>query len=317
MLRTIFFLLCFCWPLSIISQNITPEIEWEKTFGGKGNDVALALTKVNGGFVIVGYTTSNNIGVKDIYVIKLDKNGNKLWEKQLGGYYNDIGNAVVQTKDNGIILTGYTSKSAGYKVLNIIKLDHDGKIVWEKYIDSNQEEEAKSIISTNNNEFVLTGYKSATLKKNILVMKINHQGNRIWEKEYDLKGFNIGNTIINTIDNGFLICAFTKSYPAYPMVLKISEFGAKYWEQIFELHVEKRYANSLITASNENYILAGNLSYGAPFLLKFDNNGSIIWKKSYSEFTGYYITEIIQVPNETYAICGISKSKDVWFMNNK
>jgi chemotaxis methyl-accepting protein methylase len=94
---------------------------------GKANVV---IQTQDGGYLIVG--KSEGAGKDDVYVLKLDKNGNKQWEKTFGGEY-DWANAVVQTQDGGYLIVGKTeSFGAGGSDAYIIFLDKSGNVKMMK-----------------------------------------------------------------------------------------------------------------------------------------------------------------------------------------
>ncbi|ACI20028.1 hypothetical protein [Dictyoglomus thermophilum] len=101
---------------------------WEKTFGGKSDDVAASVQQTSdGGYIVAGGTASFGAGRVDVYIIKLDKDGNKMWEKTFGGSDNDLACSIQQTSDGGYIVAGgTTSFGAGGIDVYIIKLDSNG-----------------------------------------------------------------------------------------------------------------------------------------------------------------------------------------------
>jgi len=96
---------------------------WDRTFGSNGYDEAYSIVQTkDGGYVVAGYTEPR-VDDKDVWVIKLDKNGDKVWDRTFGGNGDDVAESIVQTKDGGYIVAGYTwSKGAGKADAWIIKL---------------------------------------------------------------------------------------------------------------------------------------------------------------------------------------------------
>ena len=89
---------------------------WTRTYGNPTNDEVgydIATTS-DGGYIIVGYTMSIATGDKDIYLLKIDSDGNMLWDTTyVGGPYEDEGYSVQQTTDYGYIITGQITVDYG------------------------------------------------------------------------------------------------------------------------------------------------------------------------------------------------------------
>ena len=76
---------------SIGTVSAQPQVEWVKTFGGGGVDSAYSVRQTtDGGYVLVGFTYSFGVD-KNVWVIKVDADGNEEWNKVLGGDSNDGG----------------------------------------------------------------------------------------------------------------------------------------------------------------------------------------------------------------------------------
>lgn len=101
---------------------------WMKTFDGMGRDTGRMVQPTNdGGYVVVGSTTSSNDASNDVYLIKTDANGKLLWQEEFGGTSRDEGYSVQQTSDDGYVVAGWTeSFGTGGQKVYLIKLFPDG-----------------------------------------------------------------------------------------------------------------------------------------------------------------------------------------------
>jgi hypothetical protein len=108
-----------------------PEPSAEKT-----EDLGLSLIQTSdGGYAIAGYTKSFGAGEADVYVVKLDANGNLQWTKTIGGTKRDVGSSLIQTSDGGYAIAGYTkSFGVGGADVYVVKLDANGNLQWTKTI---------------------------------------------------------------------------------------------------------------------------------------------------------------------------------------
>ncbi|GAJ09961.1 unnamed protein product, partial [marine sediment metagenome] len=84
-------------------------------YGGSDSDEAWSLIQTtDGGYAVAGYTSSKGAGADDFWVIKLDHQGNMIWDRAYGGSDRDWAASLIQTTDGGYAVAGLTSsKGAG------------------------------------------------------------------------------------------------------------------------------------------------------------------------------------------------------------
>jgi lysophospholipase L1-like esterase len=107
---------------------------WERTFGGSDTDMINSVQPTaDGGYILAGWTYSYGAGSGDLWIIKTDAEGNRLWDKTFGGAGLDQALSVQSTSDNGYILAGSTeSYGAGSGDAWLIKTDAEGNELWNK-----------------------------------------------------------------------------------------------------------------------------------------------------------------------------------------
>ena len=93
----------------VIKTDFTGEKEWSGVYGGKSDDYGWGITETkDNGFVIAGETFSYGNGQSDVYIIKVDSSGNKLWENTFGGIAEDVGYSIANTNDGGYLIASQT-----------------------------------------------------------------------------------------------------------------------------------------------------------------------------------------------------------------
>ena len=109
----------------LIYANSYGDTIWTKTYGGTGYDEGKSvLYTSNNGYIIVGRTMSFGAGDFDVYIIRINMNGDTLWTKTIGGTEEDIGASIQQTSDNGYIIAGHTkSFGAGGNDVYLIRIE--------------------------------------------------------------------------------------------------------------------------------------------------------------------------------------------------
>ena len=111
----------------LIKTNSSGDTSWTKTFGGLSQDEGHSVMQTNdGGYIVAGHTYSSGAGQSDVYLIKVNQNGNALWTETYGGTSEDKGNSVIQTSDDGYAIAGHTySYGSGQSDAYLIRTEPD------------------------------------------------------------------------------------------------------------------------------------------------------------------------------------------------
>ncbi len=130
------------------------------SIGGTERDGAYdVILAGNGDYVIAGYTASIGAGSDDFYVKRLDANGNSVWGYAYGGTDFERAHSIVETKDNGFVISGETmSFGAGNKDMWVIKIDSLGILQWTWAVGGSQYESGYSVVEAGNGNIYVAGY---------------------------------------------------------------------------------------------------------------------------------------------------------------
>ncbi|HQO50619.1 MAG TPA: hypothetical protein PK939_09335, partial [Bacteroidales bacterium] len=126
----------------LVKISIDGALQWEKTYGGSGNErAAQVLQTTDGGYIIAGYTDSpdgssgKNTGDKDAWLIKVDNTGNIQWQKKYGGPYDDVASSLTINNLGGYTFAGSTASAQSSDVW-VVNTDSQGNLVWQKTFGS-------------------------------------------------------------------------------------------------------------------------------------------------------------------------------------
>jgi uncharacterized repeat protein (TIGR01451 family) len=150
------------------------NVVWQKCLGGSKLDRATYIAPTTDGYILTGVTYSTDGDVKgkhgtddtyDSWVVKLDKNGNIMWQKCLGGFDVEVPSVIKQTADGGYILAGTTRSKNDGDVQGwhgdddmwIVKLTSDGAIEWQKCLGGTRWESAHDIVQTATGGYLIAG----------------------------------------------------------------------------------------------------------------------------------------------------------------
>lgn len=280
----------------IIKTDINGDTLWTKTLTSRYNFGYSVQQNNDNGYIIVGETKHNyNYGCEsDVYIVKINENGDTLWTRIYDGPYestlnNDIGQFVLQTNDKGFIIAGGTEKwgYSGWKNIYLIRTDINGNTLWTKtYGETCEvcENWAFSMTKTNDSGYVICGYiqNYDTYGKDVYIMKIDSIGNQQWYKTFVGINDDVGRSIYKTNDNGYIITGYTESFGAGNLdvyLIKTDINGDILWARTYG-GAENDVGYSVQQTNDNGYIISGyKRSFGDGssdvYLIKTDENGNI------------------------------------------
>ena len=199
-----------------ISAFAQPPKKFYCTYGGSGYDVGYDVKQtLDGGYVITGSTSSYGMGNTDMYLLKIDSMGQKVFQTTFGGVSNEIGKSVVQLLDSSYVMAGYTSSSGvgGYDVF-LVKADKAGNLIWQKTIGGADWDFANSMNATADGGFIIAGttYSYGHGNADGYVIKTDANGDTTWTKTFGGLKDDEFKSIIQTSDGNYALTGYTKSY---------------------------------------------------------------------------------------------------------
>jgi len=267
----------------VLKLNSDGNLAWQKTFGGYGEDQAYSIQQTtDSGYIVAGYTRSFGAGGYDVYILKLNSDGNLEWQKTFGGEGEDQAYSIQETTDGGYIVAGYTNSfgAGGYDVY-VLKLNSDGSLAWQKTFGGNNEDYAYSIQQTTDGGYIVAGYTwsfGAGYNADVYVLKLNSDGSLAWQKRFGGSGDDQAYSIQETTDGGHIIAGSTGS-DIY--ILKLDSNENLAWQKTFG-GSDWDYAYSIQQTTDGGYIVAGNTYsfgnvsyYSDVYILKLDSNGEL------------------------------------------
>jgi hypothetical protein len=251
----------------VIKFDQQGNIIWQKTYGMFDDEVARSITQTaDGGFAITGYTDSNADSESDVWVVKIDAFGNQQWEYSFGGSKLDYANCIIQTKDNDLVVAGYT-KSRGARERGsvrsfwVIKLDNMGSEKWSETYGESYWDIASSVVEGPDRSLYVTGYtkNEGLVNYDVLVIKVDAEGNKVWSKIFGDNEWEEGTCITTTYDGNILIGGFarstTKSVSNF-CLLKLDFDGNEVWNKVFKRE-SLDFAYAIYQTYDKGIVLAG------------------------------------------------------------
>jgi len=191
----------------LVKTNSDGTKEWEKTFGGTGDDRFSFMQLIPDGYIIVGQNDN------DVWLVKTDENGDIIWDRTFGGSKSDKAWGICQTDDDGFMISGQTESFTSYDTYRmwLIKTDENGIEQWNNtYGREDYFSEGKKVCQTDDGGYLLIG-STWMLDEwgHILFVKTDVYGNVDWEKKLELDLSSISVSLEETSDGNFIITGAT------------------------------------------------------------------------------------------------------------
>ncbi len=246
----------------IVKLDDVGGLEWQKTLGGSGIDMAFSICQTNdGGYIVAGSSSSTNGDVStnqgglDCWVVKLNGTGDLEWEKSFGGSGSESVSCIVQTSDGGYIMTGRTDSFDG-DVTNqhglgdywVVKLDATGIIEWQKCYGGSGSDAAYSIIESNDGGYLVAGNVLSSNgdvtvsygSGDVWVVKLDNIGSLQWQKSFGGSDADFASSIAQTSDGGYVLSGdvlssdvdVTSNHGSSDYwILKLDDTGSLQWQK--------------------------------------------------------------------------------------
>ncbi len=210
------------------------------------------------------------------------------WAKRIGGFGTDGFRAVIETTDDGFLMTGYTfSHGSGNSDVLVVKTNGVGDMEWYKTYGGNGTEYGYGCVEVTDG-YLITGYTTSygAGSKDVYVIKIDFKGNEIWSGTYGGKSWDVGLSSCES-DDGYIICGFTHSYGRGEediFLVSTDRHGNQLWSKTYG---GERFeaGSSIYRLDDGNFIIGGTTgTFGGGnsdmYLVKVDEKGNELWTKS-------------------------------------
>ena len=189
----------------ILKIDASGAIQWEKSYGGSKMENAFKVIAIDNGYMVVGASNSSdgqviaNHGAYDFWVLKLDLQGNLIWNKNFGGSGSDFAHDIIEIGNDEFFILGTSNSNDLDVTFNngdddfwLIKINSNGELLWEKNYGGSDQDRPASIIKNETGGYFLLG-ETYSMDGDVSIMKgwsdywvfeIDSDGQIIWERTY-------------------------------------------------------------------------------------------------------------------------------------
>jgi hypothetical protein len=351
------------WDFWVVKVDTNGIKQWDKSFGGTGDDELFAIQQTtDGGYILGGSSTSGNDGDKtdssrgdaDYWVVKVNAKGAKQWDKTFGGNNFDALHSLQQTSDGGYILGGLsysgisgdkTGAIRGDADYWIVKVDANGNKTWDKTLGGNSFEYFSALQQTLDGGYILGGYsysgisgdKSGANRGGMLsgddywIVKVDANGNKIWDKTFGGTSNDELHSLQQTAEGGYILGGSSESNisgdkteanrgEADYWIVKVGAAGVRQWDKTFGGMDFDRLA-SLQQTADKGYILGGSSESDVSgdktqpsqgwedyWVVKVDASGNKTWDERFGGNDFDFLYALQQTTDGGYILGGYSGS---------
>jgi len=302
------------------------QVAWQKDIKSTTqNFLSQVTTTIDQQYLITGssiqakkLTTGNKqSNGYDFHLVKLNQQGDEVWEKYFSGQNHDFLSAAISTHEGGFLLAGtsYSGKgldkkedSKGGSDIWLIRINEFGDELWQKTLGTSQDEEAKAVIQTTDFGFFVAGNVQNTPKgygsKDVIISRLDKNGKELSQIIIGGKGLDEVEKMIPTFDGGVLLGIYSRSNIGGSKktehfgegdfwVVKLNKEGKVEWEKNFggkgddHLRTLAMTTTGFIVGGESRSERSGNKTVGIEegtdiWLISLNDRGEEVWQKSYN-----------------------------------
>ncbi|MEZ5014622.1 MAG: hypothetical protein R2794_10050 [Chitinophagales bacterium] len=274
----------------LVKTDIDGNLIWQKNYGGAGAEIGECIIQTSdGGYVFSGESSSidgdvtGQHGSGDVWVVKLDADGNIQWQKCVGGTELDHAYSIDETTDGGFIVLADSYSSDGDVDVNhgekdylLCKLDGSGNLEWAHAYGGSGNEWAHSVKQTPDGGYIAAGYTESNdgdVSGNhgtydVWLIKTDSIGNLEWQKclggsagdyGYDLKIGNDNNFFVTGIsgsDDGDVTLHYGSPFLADVWIIQLDIAGEIQWQKTIG-GTQSDWGFAFMNLSDSTYVVSG------------------------------------------------------------
>lgn len=181
MTKSIMVIVALALCSSMLYGQAAPSMAWYRTYGGSSeNQAEGVITASNGDIVVVGWTRSYGAGGSDVYLLRLNEQGDTLWTRTYGGIADDYGYSICETADLGFAISGGSQSFGGNQQVFLIRTDSSGELLWQRTFGGSGDDYGQCICLLPDGGFAIGGVADG----GYALLRISAIGDSVWKYIY-------------------------------------------------------------------------------------------------------------------------------------
>lgn len=199
---------------------------WQKTFGGIYAEELKSAVELDDKSIVIGGNSNSEfgneekrMGKNDWWLLRLDENGNELWNKSFGTEADDTFSSIILTRDNDLIIAGSFGEEKNQKNVSdfvMLKIDKNANVIWQQAYDIGSNDLLTNVVENSDGTLLISGYSAIDNQKksrkkiedgleDYVIIKTDSDGVEIWKQFIGTKQKDFLTHSIETRDGGYLL----------------------------------------------------------------------------------------------------------------
>ena len=291
------------------------DVLWRRTYGeGNYEEHAYGVCPApEDGLFVVG--SKSGPGEDDVWVLRLGKWGDVMWDAMFGGIRDDRASAVCPTRDGGAVVAGRTmSFAAGCYDVYVLRLGPDGKLVWDLSFGGREHDWAEDVARVPEGGFVVAGMTFSYGRgwSDAWLIRLDEDGTPLWMRTYGGEGMDWASSILPLPGGDFLVAGGTRNpgEGSDALLLRVDGDGNLIWSRTYGGDGSEE-ARSLSVSHDGNLLVAGMKDYDF-WLMEVDEDGEVLWERTYGGKDVDEAYGVVAFPDGRMALAGGTKSFGPW-----
>ena len=286
-----------------------PIETWTRTYGDGFDRMAHDVLVLDTGYLLVGDSVADASGVVHLTLMRLDDDGEVIWERTYAEGRASSGGALLAAPDGGFVIAGTIQSDDGDDAdIWLLRVDEDGTELWSRIFGTSRDEFGGRLLAAANGDYIIignsvdpsdivadasaAGYAGFDGRSNAYIVRTDQSGNELWARRYDTEGNVIASGGAIDDDGGIVVLSHALYYPIDDNDLRLFKLdgdGKETWSRAWEEGKASGY--DFVATSDGGYLISGMQAFpedpqrekSDALLIKVDRDGRELWSATFGE----------------------------------
>jgi len=282
-------------------------------------EIRSAQVLPDGGFILAGKRDASGWESATMMLIRTDKTGSKLWEKDMPDLPIGGGEFVSRTSDGGYIVSGsFQSREHRSPDGVILKTNTDGSIIWNRTFGGPGQDHIPGAAETPDGGYIAVlatteGDRVDTFTSSATLIRFDKTGTVVWSRPITESDPVDPRMILSTSDGEFLVAGYTINGDSLvgPWIAKTDGSGSVLWHRVWDFGTYAlKGSEQAVEVPDGGYALIGDKG-GDIWLVRLDSSGKELWNATYGGWSGESARSIQPTSDGGFVIVGTTTSYPV------